>query len=101
MLDKIAADRMFIATDFRVLHAMPAALSVDSSVSDTQLESLALRLRHLRGGVFITAPTTEGPGNAAMLIEQVTDQLWRAIRNDSVAEFARQYPYALTPGAPA
>jgi len=103
MLDKAAADRMFVAVDFRVLHALAAALSVDSNFSDAQLESAALRLGHLPGdgSVFITAPTTGAPGDSAMLIEQVTSQLWEAIRNDSVAEFARQFPYAVTPGAPA
>jgi LCP family protein required for cell wall assembly len=103
MLDKAAADRMFVATDFRVLRAMVATLSVDSNFSDTQLESVALRLGYLpgHGGVFITAPTTGGPGNTAFLIEQVTGQLWEAIRKDSIAEFARQFPYAVTPGAPA
>jgi len=103
MLDKAAADRMFVAIDFRVLHAMADALSVDRNFSDTQLESAALRLGHLpgNGGVFITAPTTGGPGGSALLIEQVTGRLWGAIRKDSIAEFARQFPYAVTPGAPA
>jgi hypothetical protein len=102
ILDKIAADRMFVATDWRVVHALAAAMSVDSNFSNAQLESLALRLGHLRGrdGVFITAPTTGGPGGSVLLIRRVASRLWAAIRNDSVAEFARKFPFTVTPGAP-
>jgi LCP family protein required for cell wall assembly len=103
MLDKVVADRLFVASDVRVLHAMAAALSVDSNFTDSQLESVGLRLEHLQGrdGVFVAAPTTGGPGDSAILTQPVADRLWSAIRNDGVAQFARRFPYTVTPNAPA
>jgi anionic cell wall polymer biosynthesis LytR-Cps2A-Psr (LCP) family protein len=103
VLDKIAADRLFVATDVRVLHAMATALSVDSNFSNSQLESVGLRLEHLQGrdGVFVAAPTTGGPGGSAILTQPVADQLWSATRHDAIAQFARRFPYTVTPDAPA
>ena len=103
MLDKIAQKHMFshIATDYRVLRAMAGSLSVDSNFTNSQLESLALRLGHLksRDGTFITAPTTGGPSGAVYLTS-LTRKLWSAIRHDAIAAFARRYPFTVTPGAP-
>lgn len=103
ILDKIAADHMFVGTDWRVVHALAAAMSVDSNFSNSQLESLALRLGHLEGhdGVFITAPTTAGPGGSVVLVRRIATRLWRAVRTDSVMRFAREFPQTVTPGAPA
>jgi LCP family protein required for cell wall assembly len=102
ILDKIATDRMFVGTDWRVLHALAAAISVDSDFTNAQLESIALRLGHLQGreGTFITAPTTVGPDGSVNLVRQITDQLWAAIRNNSILQFAQQYPTTVTPIAP-
>jgi LCP family protein required for cell wall assembly len=103
ILDKIATDRMFVGTDWRVVHALAAAMSVDSNFSDSKLESLALRLGRLRGhdGVFITAPTKAGPGGSVVLVRRIAGKLWQAIRTDSVMRFAREFPQTVTPGAPA
>jgi LCP family protein required for cell wall assembly len=109
VLDKIARRRMFshVRTDFRVLNAMAAAFSVDSNMSDSQLESLGLKLGYLKGrdGTFVTAPTDGSPlsggTGAVRLNAAISAKLWRAIRNDSVAAFARRFPFTLTPGAPA
>src|SRR5882724_8210178 len=58
MLDRIARKRLLanVGTDYRVLHALAAALSVDSSLSNAQLEVLGLSLARLSGapGAFIT-----------------------------------------------
>ena len=54
-----------------------------------------------RDGVFITAPTTGGADGSAIGTQGIADQLWSAIRNDAVAQFARRFPYTVTPGAPA
>ncbi|MGH3408192.1 MAG: LCP family protein [Streptosporangiaceae bacterium] len=103
ILDKIAQDRMHVGTEIHVLDTMAGAMSVDSNFSDSQLESLALRLRHLSGrdGVFITAPTTGGRGGSAILTQGIARQLWSAIRHDALAQFARRFPFTVTPGAPA
>jgi LCP family protein required for cell wall assembly len=108
VLDEIAQRRMFsrVGTDFRVLNAAAAAFSVDSNMSDSTLESLGLKLGDLRGrdGTFVTAPTSGSPlrgGDGAVHLDTaVADQLWSAIRHDSVAAFARRFPFTVTPGAP-
>ncbi len=109
ILFKIAQRRMFshLHTDFKVVHAMARALSVDSDMSNSELVSLSLKLGYLKGrdGTFVTAPTDGSPlsgGTGAVHFNHpVAHQLWAALRNDSVAAFARRYPFTLTPIAPA
>ncbi len=109
MLDKIAQRRLFsgLSRDLRVVRAMSGALSVDSNFTDSQLESLALRLGYLDSadGVFVSAPTVNGSPSVGGvspvdLNRTISDRLWRAIRHDSVAAFAQRYPFTVTPGAP-
>ena len=103
MLDKIArADS--VSTDYHVIRALASVLSVDSSFSDSQLMSLALQLRHLRGhdGSFVTAPTLggsarQGGDTPVRLNLRLDAKLWRAIRTDSVAAFAARYPFRSRP----
>jgi hypothetical protein len=104
MIDKIAQKRSVghLAGVYRILHALAAALSVDSNFTDAQLEALVPRLA-LHGGrrTFITAPTTAGTGTSPVRLNRtVTRRLWRAIRTDAVGAFARRYPWTVTPGAP-
>jgi LCP family protein required for cell wall assembly len=106
MLDKIANKHLFshVSTDFRVLDAMARALSVDSNFTDAQLVSLGLRLGNLsaRSGTFITTPTTHSAGTGSVFLRQpLARRLWSAIRRDSLAAYARRYPFTVTPGAPA
>jgi LCP family protein required for cell wall assembly len=109
VLDKIAGRHMFsrVGTDFRVLDAAAKAFSVDSNLSDAKLESLGLKLGDLKGrdGTFVTAPTSGSPLSggigAVHLNRRIANKLWSAIRHDSVAAFARRYPFTVTPGAPA
>jgi hypothetical protein len=66
---------------------------------------MALRLGRLDGGngVFITTPTTGSPtagGTDPIFLRRLASRLWRAIRTDSVAAFARRFPSTVTPGAP-
>jgi LCP family protein required for cell wall assembly len=106
IMDKIATHRYFVATNYRVLDAVVAALSVDSNMSNSELESLALQLGTLRGrdGVFIDVPTlgspTAGYSQPVRLRSGLGRKLWHAIRTDSLAAFAQQYPFTVTPGAP-
>jgi len=103
ILRKIAAERYFVGTDFHVLNAVVNAVSVDSSFTNSQLESLALSLGHLQGsdGVSIDVPTTGSPhsgGNEPVhLLPRVAAQLWKAIRTDSVMSFAKRHPSTVTP----
>ena len=107
ILTKIASDKLFRhpGTDFRLLNAMAKALSVDSSMSDSKVESLALSLGHLQGrdGTFVTAPTTGSPvsgGSDPVLLTHLARKLWAAIRHDAVRAFALRHPSTLTPLAP-
>jgi LCP family protein required for cell wall assembly len=106
MLDKIAHGRLLahVSSDFSLLRAITGALSVDSDFSNSQLESFALRFGRLpaSAGTFITAPTSLTSGTGPVFLNKaISRALWRAIRNDSLAAFARRYPQTVTPGAPA
>jgi LCP family protein required for cell wall assembly len=106
ILHKIANQRYFVATDWRVLNAVVRAVSVDSDLSNSQLTHLALSLGHLTSssGVSIDVPTIGNPdagfNEPVYLDNGLAHKLWRAIRNDSVAQLAQQYPSLVTPIAP-
>lgn len=109
MMTKIASGHLLrhFGTDWSVLHALASVLSVDSNFSNSQLESLGLRLGSLRGrgGAFVTAPTVDGSArlggtSPVHLNRRITRLLWQAIRTDSVSAFARRFPLTVTPGAP-
>jgi LCP family protein required for cell wall assembly len=106
VLHKIADRRYFLATDWHVIDAVVHAVSVDSDLSNSQLEHLALSLGHLssRDGVSVDVPTV-GPPDAGFttpvfLQKGLADRLWRAIRDDSVAQLTQRYPSLVTPIAP-
>ncbi len=90
--------------DLSLLDAFTAALSVDSDFTNSGLLSLAGKLRLLRSGssTFVTAPVLGAAANSTsvQLDTPVAGELWQAIRHDSVAAFARQFPATLTPAAP-
>jgi LCP family protein required for cell wall assembly len=106
ILHKIASERFFVGTDFHVLNAVVSAVSVDSSFTNSQLVSLAEGLGRLQGsdGVSIDVPTTGSPRSGGIapvfLIRHLANQLWRAIRTDTVMQFAHRYPETVTPIAP-
>lgn len=108
VLDDIASRRLFshFMTDYHVLAAMSGAFSVDSDLSNSALEHLGLRLGGLRSGdgTFVSAQVagesaTMG-GTKPVYLSGIDRKLWAAIRDDSVAAFAHEYPYTVTPGAP-
>lgn len=108
ILDKIAADSALgnPVRSYSVINAFTKALSVDSDFSSSQLASFAERLHSLGGSnsTFVRAPVqpagTVAGKSAATLDTAVSNQLWQAIRNDSVAAFASQYPATVTTPAP-
>lgn len=106
ILRKIASRGYFQATNWTVLNAVVRAVSVDSSLSNSQLVSLALRLGHLSGsdGVSIDVPTVGSPNagytTPVYLQKGLADKLWWAVRTDTVAQLAQQYPSLVTPIAP-
>jgi LCP family protein required for cell wall assembly len=106
ILHKIANRRYFVATDWRVLDAVVRAVSVDSDLSNSEIEALTLSLGHLTSsaGVSIDVPTVGSPdagfNDPVYLDRGLARKLWRAIRDDSVAQLAERYPTLVTPLAP-
>jgi LCP family protein required for cell wall assembly len=108
IMDKIARDGLFRpGRDMAVLDAVVNALSVDSTLSNSALEHLALRLADLRGrnGTFVDAAVLDasafrGDDQPVYLNERIDRHLWQAITDDNIAGFAQQYPFTVTPGAP-
>jgi LCP family protein required for cell wall assembly len=106
ILHKIANRGYFQATNWSVLNAVVHAVSVDSDLSNSQLEHLALSLGHLSSsdGVSIDVPVIGSPNagftTPVYLQRGLADKLWRAIMTDSVAQLAQRYPSLVTPIAP-
>lgn len=110
ILIKIARQGLFKSptVDVRLVRAMAGALSVDSNLSNSGLESLAVRLGKLGSGAgtFVNTPVlrgsaTRGGDRPVYLNRALSGKLWQAIRHDSVAAFALRYPATVTSPAPA
>jgi LCP family protein required for cell wall assembly len=88
-------------TMYHVLKALIGMLTVDSNFSNSELESLATELGGLNSGAgtFVTAPE-HMIGGQDYLDRVISRQLWAAIRHDSIAAFAKKYPFTVTPVAP-
>jgi len=99
-LSKIANARLLVSplTTFHVLSALTAMLTVDSNFTNSELASLAAQLRGLssRAGTFVTAPI-HTVGSQVFLSRGISNQLWQAIRHDSIAAFAGKYASTATP----
>jgi len=104
ILGKIANEHMLTEplTAVHVVHALAAMLTVDSNFTNSEVEGFATQLDKVggSGGTFVTAPTHTVSGHVN-LNSPVSDQLWAAIRHDSIAAFAAKYPATLTPSSPA
>src|ERR1700761_8199646 len=103
MLAKLAQEHLLTnpLAMFRGLKAITAALSVDSNLSNAQIEKLATELGGLGAGsaAFITAPV-KPTGDTETLDTTVTSQLWNAVNHDSLAAFAQSHPSTITPATP-
>jgi LCP family protein required for cell wall assembly len=83
---------------FSLLDSVARAVSVDDSLDDGQLRSLALSLRNLRPGsvTFITAPigsVGQERGRSVIRLDTVRARsLWNALSKDAVAGYVRRYP---------
>jgi LCP family protein required for cell wall assembly len=84
----------------RVLNAFTSMLEVDSTFTNSQVLSLGTDIGRLSSGAttFVTAPTETVDGSAVFRPD--SSALWSAIRNDSIASFARQHPDTTIPAAP-
>jgi LCP family protein required for cell wall assembly len=84
----------------RGLTALPATLTVDRAFSNADLEQLAAELGRLSGSAatFVTTPTMLADG-ARVVNPEVSGRLWAAIRDGTLASFAREFPATVTPEA--
>ena len=100
VLVKIADDHLVTnpVTMVRVLNSITSALTLDSNMSNSDVESLAKNFGHLGGsaGTFVVTPTHMVNGNQVLTTPEA-GQLWKAVEQDSIAAFAQQHPEALTP----
>ena len=85
----------------RMLNALAGMVTVDSTFSNSQVLSLATSLGKLSSSksTFVTVPT-ETVNQTVVVDPAGSSALWWAIKNDSLASFARQFPDTLTPTAP-
>jgi LCP family protein required for cell wall assembly len=100
LLTKVADDHLVTnpVTMVRVLNSITSALTVDSNMSNSEIESLARNFGRLGGSAatFVVAPTHTVNGNL-VLDAPLAGQLWTAIKQDSIAAFAEQHPDTVTP----
>jgi len=93
-------------TMYRLLHAFTNWVSVDSTFTNSGLLSLLLELRTLRGSnvSWLTAPVSgfgqEDSQDVVFLDHAGCQSLWAAIRNSTVAAWAKAHPLAQTPADP-
>jgi LCP family protein required for cell wall assembly len=99
-INKVVHERLLSnpLTTINILNALTSVLTVDSNFTNSQLISLASSLKSVtsNNGTFVTAPTKVVNGST-VLNTAVTNQLWSAIDNDSIATFAKQHPSTVTP----
>jgi len=88
-------------TMYRVIDGFSSSLTVDAAFTNSDVVKFAnqFRLMNSRSGVFVMAPTYTDSGKT-YLSSSLAGQLWTAISQDSIAAFAKKYPYTVTPAAP-
>jgi LCP family protein required for cell wall assembly len=100
ILLKIANEHLLTdpATAIRLLNAITGTLTVDSNMSNSDIESLARKLSSLgsSAATFVVAPTLTLHGELVPNTA-VADQLWTAIKKNSIANFATAFPATVTP----
>jgi LCP family protein required for cell wall assembly len=100
VLVKIADDHLVTnpVTMVRVLNSITSMLTVDSNMSNSEIESLARNFGHFGGSAatFVVAPTHTVNGNL-VLNAPVAGQLWTAVKQSSIAAFAQRHPATVTP----
>ena len=103
ILDKIANEHLLTnpLTAVPVVHALVAMLTVDSNFTNSQVEDFATQLESVSGSAstFVTAPTYPASSGFDLNLPE-SNELWAAIRHDSIAAFAKKYPATVTPAAP-
>jgi len=102
VMTKIANDHLLVnpVTMVHVLNAITSMMAVDSNFTNSDIESLARQFAKLTAdaATFVTAPTRTVGGNLVPNTA-LDDQLWTAVKHDSIAAFAKKYPSTVAPQA--
>ena len=101
--DRLANEHLLTnpVTMYRVMGSFTSLLTVDSNFTNSEVVKFATQFRAMNSSsaVFLTAPTYTAAGET-YLNSSLAGQLWMAIRQDSIAAFAKKYPATVTPAAP-
>jgi LCP family protein required for cell wall assembly len=99
---KIANDHLLTnpVTAVHVINAITSMLAVDSNFTNSDIESLVKQFGKLAAdtGTFVTVPT-KTVGTNLVPNTALDAQLWTAIKQDSIAAFAKTHPSTVTPQA--
>jgi anionic cell wall polymer biosynthesis LytR-Cps2A-Psr (LCP) family protein len=92
---------------YQLLDAMTKAITVDDSLTESAMRSLAFGMRGVGagGGVsFLTAPVTgtgtEGDQSVVYLDQPKTAELWNGMNNDTMAAYLTGHQNDLLPAVP-
>lgn len=91
---------------YRLVDTFTQALSVDSTLSNAAMRTLAFQLSRLHGSdvAFLTAPWSgfgwRDQQSVVFLNSGECATLWQAIRNDAVTAWAERHPGSVTPSVP-
>jgi hypothetical protein len=102
VMTKIANGHLLVnpVTTVHVLSAITSMLAVDSNFTNSDIESLVRQFGKLTADAasFVTTPTRTVGGNV-LPNTALDDQLWTAVKHDSIAAFAKKYPSTVAPQA--
>src|ERR1700722_3868972 len=100
LLTTIAPAKLFAhpVTTVHVLNAVTTMLAVDSNFTNADIDSLIKQFGSLTAdaATFLTAPT-QALGNNQTLVPALDAPLWAAVKNGSLAAYAKANPATVTP----
>jgi LCP family protein required for cell wall assembly len=100
VITKIANDHLLTnpITMVHVLNSITSMLAVDSTFTNADIESLVKHFGSLAidAATFVIAPTRTVHGNV-LLSTTLDNQLWTAVKHDSIAAYATKYPSTVAP----
>jgi LCP family protein required for cell wall assembly len=102
ILSKIADDHLVTSplAAVHVLNSLKSMLTVDSNLTNSDVVSLVSKFgkASASGAVYLTAATQMAQGRH-ILNPAIDDQLWTAVKQNSIAAFAKKYASTVTPAA--
>jgi LCP family protein required for cell wall assembly len=102
IITKIASDHLLTnpVTMVHVLNSLTSMLAVDSNLTNSDIEALVTQFGSLAAdaATFVTLPT-QTAGTNQTLNQALDNQVWTAVKGDSIAAFAKNNPSTVTPQA--